>query len=177
MTDMEKLNKWNAFIKWFWMVMACTFALLFFAAIWTTPVCSQEHPNGFKPLSRAEPVVRMVLQEAINEPFSGLVAVAGVALDRVEDRRWPNTPAGVVYQGNHSRRTAQFTGMSITLRDYSPDQITRARLAVASAEIGDRPCGRVLYYHTTWVTPKWDYTKIEVACQIGNHIFYRDKEK
>lgn len=177
MRDIEKLYVWSAFQKWFWMVVACTFIVLYFAAIWTKPVCAQGHLIGFKPLTRAEPVVRMVLQEAIHEPFAGLVAVAGVALDRVEDSRWPNTPAGVVYQGNHSRRTAQFTGMSIPLRDYSPDQITRARLAVGGAEVGHRPCGLVLYYHTTAVNPKWDYTKIEVACQIGNHIFYRDKEK
>ena len=139
-------------------------------------ICSYGQVNAFKPLSRAEPVVRMVLQEAANEPLAGMVAVAGVALDRVADSRWPDTPVGVVYQGNRSRRTAQFTGMSITLRDYTPDQITRARIAVATAEVGERPCGRILYYHTTAVSPPWDYTKIEVACQIGDHIFYRDKE-
>ena len=52
----------------------------------------------FKPLSRDEPIVRMVLQEAANEPFAGMVAVAGVALDRVADRRWPSTTRKVVYQ-------------------------------------------------------------------------------
>ena len=140
-------------------------------------VCSQAQGIAFKPLSRAEPVVRMVLQEAAHEPLIGMVAVAGVALDRVEDRRWPDTPSGVVYQGNRSRRTAQFTGMSIELRDYSEQQITRARLAVVSAEGGIRPCGRVLYYHTRSVKPGWDYTKIEIACTLGNHVFYRDKEK
>ena len=34
----------------------------------------------FKPLTREEPIVRMVLQEAANEPFAGMVAVAGVTV-------------------------------------------------------------------------------------------------
>jgi N-acetylmuramoyl-L-alanine amidase len=110
----------------------------------------------------------MVLQEANLEPFAGMVAVAGVALDRVRDNRWPDNAEAVVRQPN------QFTGMSIKIRRYSQQQITRARLAVAAAEGGTRPCGRVLYYHTDWVKPKWDYSKIEVACQLGDHIFYRD---
>lgn len=118
----------------------------------------------------------MVLQEAAHEPLNGMVAVAGVALDRVVDRRWPSTAKQVVYQGNHSVLTAQFSGMAITMRWYSETQITRARVAVAIAEGGYRPCGTVLWYHTDWVTPKWDYNQINVACVIGGHIFYADKE-
>jgi spore germination cell wall hydrolase CwlJ-like protein len=141
--------------------------VIFIAAmLFTTPAWGE-----FKPLSKAEPIVRMVLQEANNEPFAGMVVVAGVALDRIEDRRWPGTADQVVRQRN------QFTGMSIALRDYSQQQITRSRLAVATAEVGERPCGRVLYYHATWMRPAWDYSKIEIACQIGGHIFYRDKER
>lgn len=113
----------------------------------------------------------MVLQEANHEPFAGMVAVAGVALDRIADDRWPDTRDGVV------RQPHQFTGMSIKIRRYTKQQITRARLAVATAEVGERPCGLVLYYHATYVKPAWDYSKIEVACQLGDHVFYRDKEK
>ena len=132
--------------------------------------CSEGHANEFKVLTRAEPVVRMVLQEANNEPFAGMVAVAGVALDRVQDPRWPDTKKDVIYQRH------QFTGMSVRFRNYRRDQITRARIAVATAEVGVRPCGTVLYYHHEDVKPEWDYTKIEVACQLGEHVFYRDKE-
>jgi N-acetylmuramoyl-L-alanine amidase len=111
----------------------------------------------------------MVLQEAAGEPFDGRIAVAGVAFDRIADRRWPDTAHRVIYQ------PYQFTGMSIPLRKYSQDQITQARIAVEAARAGVRPCGRVLWYHTNYVKPTWDYTKIEIHCQIGAHIFYGDR--
>ena len=123
----------------------------------------------FKPLTRAEPIVRMVLQEAANEPFVGMVAVAGVALDRMLDRRWPSSEHAVVYQ------PAQFTGMGIALRQYSEAQITRARLAVAEAYLGTRPCGAVFWYHTTDVKPSWR-ERLAVKCRLGAHIFYGDDE-
>ena len=127
------------------------------------------HPirGEFKPLTRAEPIVRMVLQEAANEPFAGMVAVAGVAYDRMSDRRWPSSKWGVIYE------FAQFTGMGIVLRRYSQSQITRARLAVVTAEMGTRPCGLVLWYHTTDVAPSWR-ERLVLKCQLGVHIFYGD---
>ena len=123
--------------------------------------------GDFKPLTRDEPVVRVVLQEAANEPFAGMIAVAGVAYDRVPDRRWPSTVREVIYQ------PYQFTGMSIMLRGYSQAQITRARLAVDQAAQGVRPCGTVLWYHTTKVFPSWR-KRLAVKCQLGAHIFYGD---
>jgi len=121
----------------------------------------------FKPITRAEVTVRMILQEAANEPLAGQVAAAGVALDRVKDRRWPSTIKKVIYQ------PAQFTGMHIGFRDYSKAQITQARLAVSLAESGTRPCGKLLWYHATQVDPSW-HRVLSLKCQIGNHIFYGD---
>ncbi len=121
----------------------------------------------FKPLTRAEPTVRMILQEAANEPFAGMVAVAGVAFDRVDDQRWPSSIWDVIYE------PAQFSGMALRFRRYSPTQVTRARLAVATAEVGTRPCGTVLWYHTDQVEPSWRIRLI-AKCQLGAHIFYGD---
>jgi N-acetylmuramoyl-L-alanine amidase len=123
----------------------------------------------FKSLTREEPIVRMVLQEAANEPFAGMVAIAGVALDRMLDHRWPSSEHAVVYQ------PAQFTGMGIALRRYSEAQITRARIAVAEAITGTRPCSVVLWYHTTEVTPSWR-KRLAMECQLGVHIFYGDEK-
>ncbi len=125
--------------------------------------------SSFEPLTREEPIARMVLQEAANEPFLGMVAVAGVALDRMKDRRWRSTEKHVVYQ------PAQFTGMGIRLRRYSEKQITRARTAVAVAILGKRPCGTVFWYHADFVKPSWrkDY---QWVCQLGAHIFYGDRQ-
>jgi N-acetylmuramoyl-L-alanine amidase len=121
-----------------------------------------------KPLTRDEPLVRMVLQEANGEPFEGMVAVVGVALDRVIDRRWPDTIKEVVYQ------PWQFTGMRSKIGKYTNDQIELARFMVLIAKNNVRPCGRVLWYHRDDVEPSWA-KRLEVACVIGRHIFYKDK--
>lgn len=122
----------------------------------------------FEPLTREEPIVRMVLQEAANEPFAGMLAIAGVAFDRMDDRRWPSTDRKVVYQ------RSQFTGMQIRLRRYSQAQIMRARRAVAGAAFGFRPCGTVLWYHTYKVRPAWRKSYVRV-CRLGAHYFYGDR--
>jgi len=129
-----------------------------------------QQANGaeFKPLTRAEPVVRMVLQEAANEPFNALVAIAGVAFDRVSDNRWPSTDHGVIYQPR------QFSGMGYRLHRYSHRQIGRARRAVQKARGGQRPCGTVLWYHRIDVSPKWR-DRLVLKCQLGVHLFYGDE--
>ncbi len=121
------------------------------------------------PLTRAEPIARMVLQEANNEPFDGMVAVAGVAFDRISDPRWPNNAHDVVYQ------PYQFSGMSLRLGAYTVEQISTARFAVSLARLGSRPCGTsVFWYHTLQVYPVWAKQVVE-RCRVGNHIFYGDE--
>lgn len=157
--------KWTKRLNLGYFFLTMVFILLFNI----TPVCSQEHPNSLKPLLRAEALTRMVLQEANNEPIEGMVAVVGVALDRVEDPRWPDNPEAVV------RQPYQFEGMSVTFRDYTEREITRARFAVEVAKGGGRPCGRVLWFHADHMMPEWARGDIVPACHIGNHIFYRDR--
>lgn len=129
--------------------------------------------GGVHPLMPNEHLVRMVLQEASAEPLSGKVTVAGVALDRAKDRRWPNSEHAVVYQGSHSVRTAQFTGMRASLVKHNWRDLEVARLAVGLARSGTRPCGKVFYYHTVKSKPIWRLTLVK-HCQIGAHIFYGD---
>ncbi len=129
-----------------------------------------------EPLTRSEPVVRMVLQEANGQPFMGQVAVAGVALDRVAARQWPSTTNGVIYQ------PWQFTGMRSMFKGYSIAQIERARLAVRMARNGLRPCGPrpVFWYYAPKEmvppgrVPKWARDTV-LECEIGGHKFYGRK--
>lgn len=130
--------------------------------------CTPVPAATFKKLTRAEPVVRMVLQESNGEPFYGMVAVAGTAFDRRQDDRWPNTLKAVIYQ------PWQYTGMRLRLRNYSIADIERARAAVRLAKAGIRPCGRLLWYHTTYIAPRW-IAGVNLVCTIGNHIFYGDR--
>ncbi len=124
--------------------------------------------EGFSnPLRKNEPVVRMVLQEASGEPFTGMVAVAAVAMDRVTDQSWPSTIQEVIYQ------PAQFTGMNFPIKDYPLKDIKLARVAVLFAQRGQRPCGAAYWYHATWMvkTPAWA-GKLRRLCIIGQHVFY-----
>ena len=160
---------------WGWCkIFIISIILAAFILLWFLPPAKAEDAP---PLTREEPVVRMVLQEANTESLAGKVVVAGVALDRAADRRWPSTPRDVVYQGNHSTRTAQFTGMAISLRRYTDKDIDMARLAVELARTGTRPCGTVLWYHTDYIKlPHWTKAMTE-RCRIGAHIFYADVDK
>lgn len=129
--------------------------------------------GGAPPIMKDEHLVRLVIQEASAEPLPGKVAVVGVALDRARDRRWPNSERAVVYQGSHSIRTAQFTGMRNSLVKHNWRDIRAARLAVKLARSGTRPCGEVFYYHTAKAKPIWRL-KLAKPCRIGAHIFYGD---
>jgi len=120
-------------------------------------------------LMRNEPLVLMVLEEADDEPFDGQVAVAGVALDRVRDARWPDSIGAVLYQ------PFQFTAMAGPFRSHPYYRIYRAREAVEAARSGTRPCGKVLWYHTIEVKPWWS-TRLSEKCRIGAHIFYGDPD-
>ncbi len=136
----------------------------------TSAMLKQLADNEFVPLTRGEPIVRMVLQEANGEPFMGMVAVAAVALDRVVDSRWPDTDHKVIYQRH------QFTSMAQQLRRYTNTQIITARRAVADARRGKRPCGIAYWYHATWMPqrPRWA-AQVTPRCTIGNHTFYGAK--
>ncbi len=124
--------------------------------------------HSIVPVIPVEPVVNVVLQEAANEPFKGMIAVAGVVFDRVTDRRWPSTVHKVIYQPR------QFAGIHIKMRKYSRKQIGKARLAVAIALAGIRPYGRVLWFHSG-VKPSWT-KKLVVNGKLGGHIFYGDRK-
>ena len=116
-----------------------------------------------------EPLVFMLLQEANGEPYDGMVAVAGVALDRAEHGQWPNSLDEVLYQPR------QFTGMQFDPKAYTPSQIDKAQGAALLARVGLRPCGPVYWYHATWMAtyPAWTASpKVKVSCTIGDHIFY-----
>jgi len=131
----------------------------------SSAVLSQEPP-----LRADEHLVRMVLQEAEGEPLDGMIAVAGVALDRARDRRWPDTVREVVYQ------PAQFQGLSLPDRAWTERAIRRARRAVRRARAGERPCGRVLWYHTVDVRPRW-VEELTPVCVIGYHVFWNDPSR
>ena len=62
---------------------------------------------------------RLVYGEARGEPYKGQVAIAAVVLNRVKNKSFPNTVAGVIYQ------SGAFTAVSDGQINLTPDQTAR----------------------------------------------------
>lgn len=111
-----------------------------------------------------------VFYEARGESLEGQLAVAQVILNRTRSGRYPTTICGVVTQ------PAQFS----FVRDGQLPAVDRKdacwhkALAIADValknEAGALP-GDVLWYHASYVDPRWNRTMTRTV-QIGSHIFY-----
>ena len=108
-------------------------------------------------------LAKVIHAEARGESYTGQVAIAAVVLNRVEDSRFPNTIAGVIYQ------PWAFTAVNDGQINLEPNQ--RAYQAADDALNGwDPTYGSVYYYNPKTATSKWIFSTKYVT-QIGNHIF------
>ena len=102
--------------------------------------------------------------------------MADVVLNRVADRRFPDTICDVVFQGAEKRRGCQFSFAC----DGSMKKATEIRSwdqAEALADLvfrGFRPplTRFATFYHADYVDPYWAKVFDETTV-IGDHIFYR----
>lgn len=110
-------------------------------------------------------LARLVYGEARGEPYSGMVAVAAVALNRVGSPLFPNTIAGVIYQ------PGAFTAVSDGQFYFEPDE--EAFRAARDAMNGWDPTGGALYFfNPATSTSRWIWTR-RVHMVIGRHRFAR----
>jgi spore germination cell wall hydrolase CwlJ-like protein len=123
-----------------------------------------------------------IYREAGYEPFEGKVAVAQVTMNRVKDGRFGEDVCGVIYKKNvvMEKVVCQFS--------WACDSAARSRPVNPAAynesyEVAKKVLlegfkldvlKEALYYHANYVNPRWPLEKIG---QIGNHIFYKPKEK
>lgn len=152
------------------------------------PAASPEPPRGVvaiveKPVVKKEPVLdshdRKQIQclaenayfEAGNQSKRGKIAVTNVVMNRVEDKRFPKTPCGVVYQ--RTKRVCQFSWVCEgKKRIRSMEQYAEAKqvaLDVYLNNVGDVTNG-AKFYHADYVNPGWNLRRVK---KIGDHIFYR----
>jgi len=110
--------------------------------------------------------------EARGEPVAGQRAVAHVVLNRVHDRRYPNTVCGVVFQNQHLHNRCQFSFAC----DGTPNEPRNARawqrslqvaLEVLSGASEDATYAST-HYHATYAP----YLRHTV--QVGAHLFYQE---
>lgn len=106
---------------------------------------------------------RIVYAEARGEPYKGQVAIAAVVLNRVKNKSFPNTVAGVIYQ------SGAFTAVSDGQINLTPDQT--ARKAAQDALNGwDPTYGSIYYFNPNTATSGWMWSRPYVIT-IGKHRF------
>ena len=133
-------------------------------------------------------LVQNIYFEAGNQSYAGKVAVAEVTLNRVATRKYPSTICDVVKQAKMSKWWKKEHGKDVPVRnkcqfswfcDGKSDNIKyegtwkSSMIAAYDALKSNRKFTEgALYYHATYVNPKWNKQK-EYITRIGDHIFYR----
>tara|TARA_A100001388_G_scaffold277007_1_gene266451 strand:+ start:4334 stop:4843 length:510 start_codon:yes stop_codon:yes gene_type:complete len=134
-------------------------------------------------------IAQNIYWEARNQPFRGMVAVGQVTMNRVKDKRFPDTPCEVVEQGPTKpswkdpsieypvRHRCQFSWYCDGKSDEIPkidadlwNYVLAMSTKIASGYWADITHGAT-HYHADYVTPGWAKSKHKTA-KIGDHIFY-----
>ena len=121
-----------------------------------------------------------IYREAGYEPFEGKVAVAQVTMNRVAKGTFGKDVCGVVYQKNviMEKVVCQFSWACDSAARTRPvnKEAYNESMAVAKKVLLENfrldVLKDALYYHATYVNPRWPLEKIG---QIGQHIFYKQK--
>lgn len=118
-----------------------------------------------------------IYHEARSEGAQGKLAVAEVVLTRADDRRYPSTICGVVYQGANLSTGCQFSWTCDGLRDTAAEKDAWEKsMSIASYVMLDvkweEVTGKATHYHADYVSPYWAPTLDETAT-VGRHVFYR----
>jgi spore germination cell wall hydrolase CwlJ-like protein len=121
--------------------------------------------------------------EARGSTLADRAAVANVVINRVNDRRYPDTICGVVKQGvqdsagNMVRNQCQFSWYCDGKADVPTDtdmwvesQMLAWYMIEDSKYLG--LAEGATHYHATYVSPSWR-RDLQLVGRIGEHIFYR----
>lgn len=108
-------------------------------------------------------LAKVIYAEARGESYTGQVAIGAVVLNRVEDSRFPNTIAGVIYQ------PWAFTAVNDGQINLEPNE-TAYQAADDALNGWDPTYGSIYYYNPETATSKWIWSTTYVT-QIGKHIF------
>ena len=127
-------------------------------------------------------LARNIYFEAGHEPFEGKVAVAQVTMNRSTNANFPKDVCQVVYQKNvfMEKVVCQFSwycdssikSRSINNAAYKESYEVAKKVLLEGFRLDIMK--DALYYHANYVKPGWNLPKIG---QIGNHIFYKEKER
>lgn len=147
-------------------------------------------PKGWTARLERQCLALAVYHEARGERASGQFAVAGVVINRMRSRAYPESLCGVVYQNARMRNRCQFSFACDTIVDAprEAESWKRAR-QVADMMLCRSECGsafadparitalgfqRATHYHATYVAPPWS-RKLEPLGRIGRHRFFASR--
>lgn len=119
--------------------------------------------------------------ESRSESLDGQLAVAGVTLNRVASKKFPNTICDVVKQTNDpSLHRCQFSwncdGESDNPKDLKSWRSAQQLARLVTAGIYEDPTGNALWYHANYVKPYWADSMKQTA-RIGTHLFFKATPK
>ena len=108
-------------------------------------------------------LARAIYGEARGEPYTGMVAVGAVILNRVDSPNFPSTVAGVIYQ------KGAFDAVDDGQINLTPN--AQAYNAARDAMNGWDPSGGAIYYfNPVTATNKWIWSR-PMTITIGKHRF------
>jgi len=134
-----------------------------------------------------ECMVEAIYHEARSEGFVAQIAVGNVILQRVKDKRYPNTVCDVVHQakkwkGKLIKNKCQFSyycdGKSEKFKELDAllEVIDTSELILNGVML-EQTIGAT-HYHTFHVSPHWSHSPTFIKLgRVGSHIFYLDKRK
>ena len=111
---------------------------------------------------------RIIEAEASGEILEGKIAVGNVVLNRVKDKRYPNTIYGVIFDfKNGIQFTPAYTGT--VYNNPSQESIIAAKICLEGYEIVP---GVLFFFNPRIATSNWISKNRPFAARIGLHDFY-----
>lgn len=108
-------------------------------------------------------LAKMIHGEARGEPYIGKVAVGAVILNRVKDKKFPDSVYSVCFQ----------PGAFDAVRDgqyYMEPNQSSINAAKAAINGWDPTYGALYYWNPATATSKWIWSR-QIITQIGEHVF------
>lgn len=128
-----------------------------------TPTASVSSNQSSSSSRNVNLLSHLVHGEARGEPYLGQVAVASVVLNRVRNSKFPQTIAGVIYQGG------AFDAVSDGQINLTPNN-TSVKAARDALNGWDPSQGCIYYFNPNTATSKWIWSR-PIIKQIGKHYF------
>lgn len=109
-------------------------------------------------------LARVVMGEATGEPFTGMVAVAAVIINRTKDPAFPPTLSGVIYDPDAFESV---TNGLIWSMEPTDEMYRAAELALNGY---DPTYGCTFFWNPYKPVSPWIWSR-PIVIQIGNHVF------